>query len=98
MRGAVRSDVCSPAKSGEGGGAGIGPPKMGGLVICRDSCRGSDVLRGGTSSFPVCLSKPVWRSRGTWRPQEGVVLSSTGPGCWLATCDQPGGSLGRYSH
>lgn len=38
-------------KSGEGGGAGIGPPKMGRLVICRDSCRGSDVLRGARLVF-----------------------------------------------
>lgn len=80
-------------QSGEGGGAGIGPLKMGRLVVCRDSRQGNTVLRAGTFSSPVCLSILVWRSDrpGALKegPKEGVVLPSTEPGFWLVTCGRP---------
>lgn len=83
---------------GEGGGAGIGPLKMGRPVICRVSRQGNNVLKGGTSRSPAGLSMPVWRSDGTWGPKEGLVLPSPGPGVWPVTCAQPGQCLsGHYS-
>lgn len=85
-------DVCGPCtESWVGGGAGLGPPKMDRLVICRDSRRGNSVLLGERLALGFACASNVEESRLATRihedgSQEGVVLPSVGPGFCHVTC------------
>lgn len=85
-------DVCGPCtESWVGGGAGLGPPKMDRLVICRDSRRGNSLPLGERLALGFACASNVEESRLATRihedgSQEGVVLPSVGPEFCHVTC------------